>query len=193
LADWDDERAAALFADNVALDDALPRRATAAATLIARHGSLSFDRAKPSRPTRGEVELAGERGRVRVEMELSPHVPPLVQKYICTSMMPASAEMLAVAERLATLAHSPNRSALAALLAPDADADLAARRLEAAHLLCGRFTVGDVVASDGPSDDGHEKVKLRWHGERGELDVTITRTGEGITLDAMVPRPVPDR
>jgi len=193
LSRWDDERAAALFADNVALDDPLTRRRAAAERLTARHGPLQVASVRADRPTRGQVELEGQQGRVRVDVELSPHVPPLIQKYDCTSVMPASDELLQAAERLAGLASSPHRGALASLLAPDADVDLTARRLDAAHLLCGKLTVGDVVACDGATEDGVEKATQRWHGERGDLHVTLTRAPAGVTLDAMVPRPLPDR
>jgi CubicO group peptidase (beta-lactamase class C family) len=192
LSDWDDGRAAALFADNVALDDPLDRRRAAAAGLRERHGAVRVASVAAERATRGAVELVGERGTVRVELQLSPENPPRVQKYDVTSVLPASEALMSLASRLAALAGTADPATLAPLLDPATDLDDAARRLRAAHTLFGRMTVGATVAGGGAGPDGMERATLRWHGERGDLDVTVVLRAGRAALEAMAPRRVPD-
>jgi CubicO group peptidase (beta-lactamase class C family) len=67
--DWRDPEAASLFADNVAMDEALDRRAADAAASVARHGELAVERIEPTTPTEGDVVAAG--GEVRIELALN--------------------------------------------------------------------------------------------------------------------------
>jgi CubicO group peptidase (beta-lactamase class C family) len=190
LSRWDDGRAAALFADNVALDDTLERRAAAAGRLRERHGELRVDSVTPERATRGRAELAGERGRVQLTLQISPRPPVRVQRYEATSVVPASEALVEAATRLAQLAVEPSRDALVSLLEAGADVDGAARQLAAAHTLFGRFTVGATVAGDGTGSDGSERATLHWRGERGDVDVTLTMREGRLRLERLAPRPV---
>jgi len=192
LSDWDDARAAALFADNVALDDPLERRRAAAAVLRARHGPLRVASVTAERATRGEAVLAGERGSVRVSLELAPRPPGRVQGYKATSVLPPSEALLAAAARLAGLAAAPDREALASLLPDGADVDDVARRLGATHALFGRLTVGDPVSAAGVGPDGIERATFRWRGERGGVDVTLAMQNSRVLVERLAPRPVPD-
>lgn len=83
LNDWDDVRAAALFADNVALDESLGRRAGAASTVIARHGSLIVERIEATRSTSGVAHLRGSatEAPLQLELQLSPEATAPVQWY----------------------------------------------------------------------------------------------------------------
>ena len=191
LSAWDPARAAGLFADNVAPDDSLDRRAAAAAALRERHGALKVDAVAPDRATRGDAHLAGERGRVRVEIELAPLAAMPVQRYVVTSILPPSAALLESAGRLAQLAAAPDPPVLAALLETTADVHGVAQQLAAAHTLFGRLTVGPVVECAGPDASGAERAILRWHGERGDLDVTLTLSAGRLRLDRLAPRPLP--
>jgi len=191
LSAWDPARAAGLFADNVAPDDSLDRRAAAAAALRERHGALKVDAVAPDRATRGDAHLAGERGRVRVEIELAPLAAMPVQRYVVTSILPPSAALLESAGRLAQLAAAPDPPVLAALLETTADVHGVAQQLAAAHTLFGRLTVGPVVECAGPDASGAERAILRWHGERGDLDVTLTISAGRLRLDRLAPRPLP--
>ncbi|MGE5226850.1 MAG: serine hydrolase domain-containing protein [Planctomycetaceae bacterium] len=80
---WDEDEAAALFADNVAPDLAFERRREQAAELRDRHGDLAFDGTiEADAPLSGTLALAG--GKVKVELALTGHVPALVQWYEVT-------------------------------------------------------------------------------------------------------------
>ena len=86
LSNWDDSVAAALFADNVELDEPLLRRATRARTAVEQHGPLHLERLDASAPTRGRATLRHEDGtHVHLELELSPLVPPRIQLYEVTA------------------------------------------------------------------------------------------------------------
>jgi hypothetical protein len=191
LSGWDAPRATELFADNVALDDPLDRRAAEAARLRERHGALSLRSVTPERATRGSADLEGERGAVRLWLQLSPRAGR-VQGYEATSVMPASDALAAASARLADLAAAPDREALAEILALGADVAAAVRDLELAHTLFGRFTAGETVAGSGVGTDGVETATLRWRGERGDVDVTLTLRQDRVSLDSVSPRPLPD-
>jgi CubicO group peptidase (beta-lactamase class C family) len=82
LSDWNDSDAAELFADNVALDESLSRRARRAAEQVSLHGPLRFTEVEATTPTRGKATLEHADGtRVKIELELSPLVPPRLQFY----------------------------------------------------------------------------------------------------------------
>ena len=82
LGRWDDAEAAALFSMNVELDEPVARRRAAIEGLQATHGTLTPD-ASVEPESHGPSHLAwwlrGERGRVRVEILMSPERPPRVQ------------------------------------------------------------------------------------------------------------------
>jgi hypothetical protein len=82
LSEWTDDAAKELFADNVALDESLQRRARKAADSIAAHGPITVGVVAAVTPTRGVVTMRYADGTERrIDLELSPHVPPRVQLY----------------------------------------------------------------------------------------------------------------
>ena len=81
------------LADNVALDETLDRRAARLAELPARHGALSPGAVTALTPTQATWWLEGERGRVGVEIMLTPEHPPRLQKLAIESVLPANAEL----------------------------------------------------------------------------------------------------
>jgi hypothetical protein len=56
----------------------------------------------------------------------------------------------------------------------------------------GRLTVGDVVAANGPDEKGDETATLRWHGERGDVHITLQLSGGRLRVEGIDPRPLPD-
>jgi CubicO group peptidase (beta-lactamase class C family) len=82
LSDWSESAADDLFADNVALDEPLDRRARKATDSVAAHGSLTMDAVAAVTPMRGVATLRHADGTARrMDLELSPHVPPRLQLY----------------------------------------------------------------------------------------------------------------
>ncbi len=83
LGRWDDEAAGRLFTDNVGLDDSFERRAAEGWRLAADHPRLRLLRVRAETATGGIAVVEGDDGAViEIEIELSPTVPPLVQKYV---------------------------------------------------------------------------------------------------------------
>ena len=82
MAEWDDDLAADLFADNVLLDSDAEHRQRELAELRAQHGALHADGPfMIENWLRGQWRMAGERGWVDVAITLSPTVPPQVQEW----------------------------------------------------------------------------------------------------------------
>ncbi|MEN9824207.1 MAG: hypothetical protein RLZ04_2633 [Actinomycetota bacterium] len=81
LSDWDDPTAADLFADNVAPDDPLDRRAAAAASLVAAHGRLEVVRVVPSTAMAGTLVVRGSTSGTELRITLSLAPTMLVQTY----------------------------------------------------------------------------------------------------------------
>jgi len=82
LSDWTDTSANELFADNVALDDSLDRRARHAMELTKTHGTLVVEALAAITPMRGRATMRHADGTERqFDLELSPLKPPRVQLY----------------------------------------------------------------------------------------------------------------
>lgn len=76
---WSDERAQALAADNLFLDEALPARREAIAAQRKDLGACRPGTLKPENPLRGVQALDCERGRLEITLTLAPVQPPRVQ------------------------------------------------------------------------------------------------------------------
>jgi CubicO group peptidase (beta-lactamase class C family) len=82
LSRWTDAEAGDLFADNVAVDEPLDRRARHAAEWAAQHGSLTVVTVDASTPLRGQVLMRHADGTERrFDVEMSPLVPSRLQLY----------------------------------------------------------------------------------------------------------------
>ncbi len=79
--EWDDEAAAALFADNVFLDDDAPARRRAAEELAAEHGPFTLARVIAESATSAIAVVHGAHCELHIDFQLTPTVPSLVQTY----------------------------------------------------------------------------------------------------------------
>jgi hypothetical protein len=78
LTSWDDAIADALFSENVALDGPYPERRRVIATIAERIGDFAVDDTRPAEsetPAHRRWWLAGERGSVQAQIQLSPQRP----------------------------------------------------------------------------------------------------------------------
>lgn len=93
LEHWDTELAARLFADNVAMDESLERRRAQIAALRERLGPLRLDPSAPLEVSPAAVTwwMRGARGRLKVEIGLTPQQPPLIQTIELTAVPDSSA------------------------------------------------------------------------------------------------------
>jgi CubicO group peptidase (beta-lactamase class C family) len=82
LSDWTDIAADELFTDNVALDESYTRRSARAAAAVAEHGLLSLASVTAESATRGQAVMRHADGTdLRIDIDVSPLVPPQVQFY----------------------------------------------------------------------------------------------------------------
>jgi CubicO group peptidase (beta-lactamase class C family) len=171
---WDDIVADRLFAMNVDLDEPLEARRAALDKLREVHGSL---RPAPSEPVVSwspahlQWWLVGDRGRVRVEILLSPERPPRVQSLELTSVPDPPAPLAAVAEQVAALLGAPGPSWPADLaLAEAIDRPTLDRELRAVEALFGPVVLGPAL-----SGDGVKAASWRLRGPRGDVTLTLER------------------
>jgi CubicO group peptidase (beta-lactamase class C family) len=185
---WDDAEAAALFAMNVDLDEPLARRRATLDRLREVHGRLEVDPSVEPE-THGPSHLAwwlrGERGRLRVEILMSPERPSRIQGLRLTSVPEPSSGLTKVARRVVKLLATAGPAWPEDLpLAPGLDRDQIGRALRAAEARFGPVILGEAVANEG------DAVTWRLVGDRGEVYLRLARdpgTGE-LTTVAFVPR-----
>jgi CubicO group peptidase (beta-lactamase class C family) len=176
LRDWDDGAAAALFAMNVELDEPVASRRAAIEALRSRHGMLRADQDEPmeSRTSfRLAWWLAGDRGRVRAEILLSPELPPKVQSLTLTSVPEPPAELRAAAERIVEVLREISAGGSADLaavpLGESVDRAACLRALRAAEAQFQPTGLGKPVAGDGETI-----ATYRLAGDRDALDLVMT-------------------
>ena len=78
---WNDLEAAALFADNVALDESFDRRRAVAQLLIQEHGHLRISELRPTATSKGAIDVQGSASPFVITMEQSPVAGGPVQFY----------------------------------------------------------------------------------------------------------------
>ena len=175
---WDDELAGTLFAPNVALDEPPPARRAELERIRSVHGRLrADDDAAPESRSVAHLAwwLAGERGRVRVEILMSPDRPARIQSLIVTSVPAPPPALAVVARRIVELLALPGPSWPEELrLAGTVDRPALDRELRAAEALFGPVVLGPPTGGDGKTD-------ATWllSGERGNLTLTVAIEADG--------------
>jgi CubicO group peptidase (beta-lactamase class C family) len=148
LVSWDQAVADRLFSPNVALDAPYAERRAAIDRVRARIGDFGIDRTYPSQndtPASCRWRLNGERGRVQVQILLTPERQPRVQSVIL-AIPPAAASPLAKA--LDSVVDWMNATDSTLVGCPIAD-QVTARRLKAAAAWAGWCRVSAYTAGDG--------------------------------------------
>ena len=178
IEDWDDELAAATFAMNVELDEPLEHRKAAIAKIRERHGRLRRDEATPEESQTSYHLvwwLNGDQGRVKVELLLSPELPPRVQTFAVTSV-PEPPELLRrAAERIVAALEAPATGPVTidwpkdVVVSSGTDIGPVVRSMRATEARFAPLTLGPVV--DG---DGEKKATFRLDGPRGKVDLALT-------------------
>ena len=169
---WDQDAAEGLFAMNVELDEPIERRRAAIDRLREAHGRLRPDASATTEslsPAHLAWWMAGERGRVKVEILLSPERPPRVQALTLTSVPDPSPALAAIADRLAALLGTAGPSWPSDVpLAASADRPVIERGLRAAEARFGPIALGLPTAGDG-----EKSATWRLSGDRGDLTLAI--------------------
>jgi CubicO group peptidase (beta-lactamase class C family) len=180
LASWDDAAADALFCENVALDRPYAERRHVIGLISERIGGLAPDdtrRPESDTPAHCRWWLAGKRGVVQAQIQLSPERPPRVQS-LALAVPPGPGSPLAVVlESVVGWMNSgseqwPDRVPVAAGL----DVGPMSRRLRMAAVWAGRCSAGAYRAGDGAST-----VSVDLAGEHATAVLTLSvnpATGE---------------
>jgi hypothetical protein len=191
---WDDDVAAEAFAMNIHLDEPLELRKAAIAKLRDVHGRLRRDDDTPDEsPSSFHLTwwLRGDRGRVRVDILLSPEMPPKIQTFSLTSVPEPPEQLRRAAERLVATLGAPATGPVAIdwpnELAVSANVDVGqvVRSMRATEARFAPLSIGQVVESDG-----EKKATFRLAGPRGRDDLALTLDPEAGCLDAVSLTPV---
>ncbi len=172
LSSWDDAEAERLFSPNVALDAPWAERRRRIAVVRDRIGNFTDDPGRPPEfdtPAHCRWWLAGERGVVQVQIQLTPERPPRVQS-LSLAVPPAAGSPLH--DTLAAVVTWMNGTARewpdAVPVAPAVDAGLAARRLRMAAVWAGEGQVGACQTGDGSAS-----VAVELIGAHGRLTLAL--------------------
>ena len=189
LVAWDDARATQLFAMNVELDEPIALRRETLDRIRLRHGPLRRDESEPTEsmsPFHLAWWMRGDSGRVKMEILLSPELPPKVQTFAVTSVAEPPPSLVSAAERIIAALQAPDSGPLTidwpADLSVGAGVDLGAvvRAMRAVEARFAPVTLGQPI--DG---DGERKATFRIRGERGNLDLSLTLDPERGCLDGV--------
>jgi len=172
LAQWDDDLAARLFAENVDLDEPLPARRRRIAAIRTLIGALTPDPGVPvehASPAQQVWWLRGPGGRLRVEIRLTPERPPRVQTLTLTPVPhPSPPLRRAVALLRRSLNSGMPRVPDLLPLSPEVDRAALARLLQAGAAWAGTVREAEVL-----SGDGFAETSVRLAGTRRDLVVAV--------------------
>ncbi len=180
LVDWKDDRARAIAADNLFLDESLEERRSSIAKLRSGLGSCKRGQLDAENALRGKFRIDCEAGWLNVELTLAPVQPPRVQFLEVSAGRPASSALKQTAEKLTAAIASGTHSLR---LAPSLKKEDVAARLEATRSAYGTCKLGDVI--DG---DGVETARFMLACDRGALELALS-VEEGQITKAMFGRP----
>jgi CubicO group peptidase (beta-lactamase class C family) len=179
LASWDEDRAAALFSMNVELDEPIAQRRAILKRIRERHGALARDESEPMEsqsPFHCVWWMTGARGgRVRLEILLSPELPPKVQTFAVTSVPEPAAALRDAAERIVAALNPADDPGPITIDWPSAlsvgatvDIGLVVRSMRATEARFGPVRLGPPIAGDGET-----KATFRLDSPRGCVDLVL--------------------
>ena len=142
-----------LLASNVDQDEPLTRRREAIERLRAELGPLEPEprSLRSASPAHAVWWLRGPGGRVRVEIRMTPELPPRVQTLSLTAVVLPPPGVRELADGIAAALGTDDPAVPAGWDPPD-DGGEAHRSLRVAAVWAGRCRVADVVSGDGESD-----------------------------------------
>ncbi|HYK95672.1 MAG TPA: serine hydrolase domain-containing protein [Candidatus Dormibacteraeota bacterium] len=174
---WDDQLAADLFAMNVDLDEPIALRRATLERIRERHGTLRRDDTEPvesQTPFHLAWWMKGDRGRVRIEILLTPQVPPRIQTFAVTSIAEPPAELQRAAALIVAALKAPDPGPITidwpAGLKVGTSVDLGAvvRSMRATEARFAEVRLGPPI-----SGDGETKATFRLVSARGRADLVL--------------------
>lgn len=176
---WDDAALEAIAADNLFLDESLPRRRAAVGALRDGLGACAAGPLRAENALRGRFRMVCEGGWLDATLTLAPTQPPRVQYLRVTGGRTPSAALLDHARAVVdAMNRGERRLPLAEGVAPDPIAGLLAiRRLQHGHC-----TLGDPVTGDGVA-----RQRFALACDRGALELELAIAEAGITELVLTP------
>jgi CubicO group peptidase (beta-lactamase class C family) len=174
LQHWDDDTIDRLCAMNVDLDEPIARRRAVFERIRASHGALRSDPDAPAEslsPFHLAWWMRGERGRVQIEIQLSPEREPRVQTLNLTSV-PEPPAALVEAAMLVRAALDDPAPVWPATIALEATVDATALRRA---LLAAAARFAPIERSVVVAGDGTKTGSFRFSGARGAFELRMTR------------------
>jgi len=172
LTSWDDAAADALFSENVALDAPYVERRRTIAAISERIGNFAVDHDRPAEsetPAHRRWWLAGERGAVQAQIQLSPQRPPRVMSLtLAVPPAPGSAVARALDSVVAWLNSGAATWPESLPVSAAADAGLLARRLRMAATWTGMVTPAGYRAGNGSTS-----VSVDLVGEHATVTLSV--------------------
>ncbi len=174
LGSWDDAEAERLFSPNVAQDAPFAERRRRIATVRDRIGDFTDDQGRRPEfdtPAHCRWWLAGERGVVQAQIQLTPERSPRVQSLSLAVPPAAGSPLSETIAAVVTWMNGTDREWPAAVpVAAAVDAGLLARRLRMAAAWAGEIQLGACQAGDG----------------RASVAVELVGTHGGLTLALVI-------
>ena len=171
---WNDDAAAALAADNLALDRAMDDRKAEVGRLHASLGTCAPDGdISAENWLRGSFRLRCERGWITVSITLAPTMPPKVQHLSLSEGRPLGPRLSAAVTQLVAASREGFATTPLAM-ASTADKDAVARQVTAFGDAYGACEPGETLSGNGTTT-----ARVRLNCARGTADLTVHATDEG--------------
>ncbi len=172
LRSWDDAEASRLFSPNVALDAPFPERQRRIALVRERIGDFGDDPARAPEfdtPSHCRWWVAGERGVVQAQIQLTPEPVPRVQSLALAVPPAAGSALRAMLDAVVGWLNGTDRDWPAAVgVVGGTDTVMLARRLRMASAWAGPVQVGACKAGDGTAS-----VTVELTGQHATVSLTL--------------------
>ena len=191
LSGWDDDAAAALFADNVSADEPLARRQAKVGAIAEEIGQLQADDEPPQSDSSAHRLwwLRGERGRLGVEILLSPERVPRVEAMSLTVVPDPGRPLQGAASCLVAAINSPDPVCPidwpdGVTLADEVDEQTVTALLRAVAARLGAVVLGKAQSHDNTADARTVVWQLVGERGRGRLQVGYLAPGTVTSVTA---------
>jgi len=166
ILDWSDERARAIAADNLFLDETLEERKASIARMRTGLGACKLGKLDAENALRGKFHIDCDHGWLNVRLTLAPVQPPRVQFLEVMAGRPASPALRQSAEAIVkSIAVGPRDLLLAPRL----------KRSELSAMLeSNRLVYGSCRLLDATEGDGVATAKFSLDCDRAPLELTLS-------------------
>jgi CubicO group peptidase (beta-lactamase class C family) len=179
VVDWGDDRARAIAADNLFVDESLEMRKVSINALRTGLGACKLGQINAENALRGRFRVDCEKGWLNVTLSLAPTQPARVQFLEVGGGRPPSAALRQFAE---ATTQSMGNGARDLRLAPKLNRRALSATLESARLAYGACRLGDAIEGDGVT-----KAKFALTCDRGALELALSLEDDRLASATLSP------